>query len=63
MQTVTCVQCGAKFDFDASKVWTSPSQVTPLPGSPQRIVVQCPACQHWIKIVLQDDSDSEKSKT
>jgi hypothetical protein len=63
MQTVTCVHCGAKFEFDPSKVWDSPGQITPLPGSPPRIVIQCEACQHWIKIVLQDDSGSELSKT
>jgi hypothetical protein len=63
MQTITCVQCGAKFDFDPSTVWNSPGQVTPLPGSPMRIVIQCPRCQHWIKITLQDDSDNESNQT
>jgi hypothetical protein len=59
MQTVSCVHCGSNFEFDPNKVWNSPGQVTPLPGSPTRIVIQCARCQRWIKITLQDNNDDE----
>ena len=56
MQTVTCSYCNAKFDFDASKVWDSPGPITPLPGSPTRVVIQCTECQRWIQVSLEEES-------
>jgi len=64
MQSVNCANCGERFDFESSKIWTSPGQIKKTRHEkPQRLVVPCPKCQTWTTVELKDDSIVQTSRS
>ena len=51
MLNVTCPHCQQKFEFDPTKIWTSPGGITNLKGG-TKVVIRCEHCKEWITLEL-----------
>ena len=56
MENINCRYCGTTFSFDPAAVWTRPETIQgPQKGIPPSVVIQCPQCQQWIRVDLNDE--------